>query len=496
MQEPQYCSDQCTLDGLRPSPCEYECWPNNGSCYNSCDGFNAAADEAAGLYNPTCMARRATALQVQLVAGSELSPLTLPPANLAGPDPSVWPFFRGNAARTGFCNVTGPSPVIVPNVIWTYQTGGPVVSSPVIGFDGSVYFGSQDGVVHALFSDGAFKWSYNTSGPVLASPAIGNRLGSDGTLYVADYSGQLYALSTNYGTYRWSFSARLLDMGTKNQFASAEAIFSSPVVGSTGIVYVGSNDGAVYAIHAASGPAGGMAGTVKWRFVTQAPVMSSPALYEAAGLLIVGSVDGGLRGLRMADGTQAWAFFAVGGIYAAPALDVPRDVVYAASADATLYAVNASSGAFIWAFRAAGALYSSPAVSPDGSAIYCGSSDRRLYAVRANGRLLWNATMDVEDATFAPPPPNPAPSPPPMPRPPPTPPPNLVLSPPPPLPVPPPPPLAPRAPSAPRLSIPPSPPPPPPLPPAPLTYDAGTPLFGGDPLLIPALPHQRESVEN
>ena len=130
----------------------------------------------------------------------------------------------------------------------------------------------MDGSVYALFSDGTFKWRFNASGPVISSPAVGNRLGSDETVYAADYRGRLYALSANYGTYRWNFTARLLDMGPKNQFASAEAILSSPVVASSGVVFVGSNDGALYAIHAASGRGGGVTGTVKWRFVTQASV--------------------------------------------------------------------------------------------------------------------------------------------------------------------------------------------------------------------------------
>ena len=64
-------------------------------------------------------------------------------------------------------------------VLWEFETGGLVESSPAIGFDGTVYVGSADKKVYALDGrSGARKWEFVTGGDVSSSPAIG----SDGTV--------------------------------------------------------------------------------------------------------------------------------------------------------------------------------------------------------------------------------------------------------------------------------------------------------------------------
>ena len=65
-------------------------------------------------------------------------------------------------------------------VVWGFQTGGDVYSSPALGTDGTVYVGSDDGGVYALSASGSLQWRFETGAPVQASPAIGG----DGTVYV------------------------------------------------------------------------------------------------------------------------------------------------------------------------------------------------------------------------------------------------------------------------------------------------------------------------
>ncbi|MEM4229483.1 MAG: PQQ-binding-like beta-propeller repeat protein, partial [Thermoproteota archaeon] len=73
---------------------------------------------------------------------------------------------------------------------WKYQTGGYVYSSPSIGSDGTIYFGSYDSHLYALNPDGTLKWKYKTGDYVYSSPAIG----SDGTIYFGSGDGCLYAI--------------------------------------------------------------------------------------------------------------------------------------------------------------------------------------------------------------------------------------------------------------------------------------------------------------
>ena len=54
---------------------------------------------------------------------------------------------------------------LVPFTIWQFVPGSYIVSSsPVLGTDGTIYIGSYDNKLHAIASDGKSKWSFTTSG--------------------------------------------------------------------------------------------------------------------------------------------------------------------------------------------------------------------------------------------------------------------------------------------------------------------------------------------
>ena len=53
------------------------------------------------------------------------------------------------------------------------MTGGKIWSSPCIGSDGTVYFGSNDYYLYAASPNGTVKWRYKTLGAVTySSPAL------------------------------------------------------------------------------------------------------------------------------------------------------------------------------------------------------------------------------------------------------------------------------------------------------------------------------------
>jgi outer membrane protein assembly factor BamB len=72
---------------------------------------------------------------------------------------------------------------------WRYPTDAAVASSPAIAADGTVFVGSDDGMIHSIASDGTRRWAYRTGGTVFSSPAIA----PDGTVYVGSADGRLYA---------------------------------------------------------------------------------------------------------------------------------------------------------------------------------------------------------------------------------------------------------------------------------------------------------------
>jgi eukaryotic-like serine/threonine-protein kinase len=82
-------------------------------------------------------------------------------------------------------------------------------------------------------------WSYTTGGPVQAPPAV-----ASGTVYVGSNDGKVYALNATTGALQWSY-------------ATGSNVLSSPAV-ANGIVYIGSNDHKGYAFGLAGGTTGGV----------------------------------------------------------------------------------------------------------------------------------------------------------------------------------------------------------------------------------------------
>jgi outer membrane protein assembly factor BamB len=75
-----------------------------------------------------------------------------------------------------------------------------VDSSPAIGADGTIYFGSWDNNIYAFAPDGTEKWRVPTNAQVISSAAIA----ADGTVYIGSGDNLLYALSPD-GQTKWTF---------------------------------------------------------------------------------------------------------------------------------------------------------------------------------------------------------------------------------------------------------------------------------------------------
>jgi len=160
-----------------------------------------------------------------------------------------------------------------------------VTSDPAIGDDGTVYIGSGDGYLYALFpNNGTLRWRFLTGDEIHGHPSISD----DGTIYFGSWDDYLYALYPN-GTMRWRHQVGL---GTE----------SNPSIGADGTIYVGG--GALYAIYPN--------GTRKWTFdfgEDRHSHRSSPAI-SADGTVYIGIIIGSNSGGEIVavnpDGTERW----------------------------------------------------------------------------------------------------------------------------------------------------------------------------------------------
>lgn len=164
---------------------------------------------------------------------------------------------------------------------WDYRTGHLVYSSPAIGTDGTVYCGSHDTYLYALYpNNGSMKWKYKTGNWIRLSPCIGD----DGTIYCVSDDEYLYALRPN-GTLKWK---------TKVEGGA------SPTIASDGTIYAGMST--LFAINPGDG-------SVKWTFPVGGEIVMSAAVTSAEGTIYFGMTLSGYDGYLIAvnpNGTEQW----------------------------------------------------------------------------------------------------------------------------------------------------------------------------------------------
>ena len=281
----------------------------------------------------------------------------------AGLADTSWPMYHHDLNHTGLSPYTGPDTNATK---WIYTTGGGIRSPPVVGADGTIYVGSKDDKLHAIYPNGTLKWSYLTGGDVYSAPAID----ADGTIYVGSKDDKLHAIYPN-GTLKWSY------------LTGSDIWYSSPAIDADGTIYVGSKDKKLYAIYPN--------GTLKWSYLTGDRVCYSSPAIDADGTIYAGSRDDKLYAIYP-NGTLKWSYLTGGDVDSAPAIDADG-TIYVGSKDDKLYAIYPN-GTLKWSYLTGGDVLLSPAIDADGT-IYVGSFDKKLYAIYPNGTLKWSyATGD------------------------------------------------------------------------------------------------------
>ena len=235
------------------------------------------------------------------------------------------------------------------------------------------------------------KWTFHTRGEVVSSPAI-----VDGVIYVGSNDGNLYAIDQQTGTEKWVFS-------------TGARVASSPAV-DHGLVYFGSYDGNFYAVDTATGK-------LRWKFRNAGErryaathlhgslpagetmpdpfdvYLSSPAVSN--GAVYFGSGDGNVYALDAASGVLKWKFTTGDVVHASPAIVDGK--LYIGSWDSYFYALDAATGKELWRFKTGEdpdihnqvGIQSSATVA-DG-VVYFGCRDSNLYALdAATGKKLWS----------------------------------------------------------------------------------------------------------
>lgn len=175
---------------------------------------------------------------------------------------------------------------------WTYLTEGRVWSNAAFS-SRTIFWGAQDSSVHALNPNGTAEWTKSTWGAITASAAIG----SDGTVYIGSFDGNLYALDPATGDTRWTYQ-------TGEHIVGSVALGENKS-GSTDAIYLGSTDGRMYALN--------RKGELIWKYDTGDAIRSSPAVGlgtngEQPGVVYFGGGNGKIYALNAINGQRRWSY--------------------------------------------------------------------------------------------------------------------------------------------------------------------------------------------
>ncbi len=137
-------------------------------------------------------------------------------------------------------SLNSPNALVALNAVngaylWSLNLTSFITATPAYG-DGYFYFGTSNGKLYAVSPNGSVKWVDDINIPVLTTPAI-----ADGRLYAGLGNGTFLAINDATGATIWG----------GDTFNSP--ITAPPIVSTNGIVYIGTEDGNVYAINANNG---------------------------------------------------------------------------------------------------------------------------------------------------------------------------------------------------------------------------------------------------
>jgi outer membrane protein assembly factor BamB len=299
---------------------------------------------------------------------------------------------------------------------WSMDVGGAVWATPALGVDGTIYFGVEADYggrlpaqhrFYAVSQTGTIKWQIAFPNIIDSSPAIG----ADGSIYITDLARRLYSISPG-GATNWQFRlaatsgdeahqsspsigpdgtiycaaglslyALRPDGSQKWAFSSPTNSFynfySWPAIGRQGELYLGCDDGQIYAVNAD--------GTLRW---TARPtdaglnglIDCSPAI-AANGSIAITYNDGRVFSVDSA-GRQKWLLSGEGFLPASSLAILADGTVCVGRGDQSLLAIdpNGTPSEIIHAPDHA-KFPAGPTILPDGT-LYVGSDDGTLYAIK------------------------------------------------------------------------------------------------------------------
>jgi outer membrane protein assembly factor BamB len=280
--------------------------------------------------------------------------------------------------------------------VWqTDLPSGSIQNSPTVGPDGTLYILNVAGMLFAVDpTNGQIKWTAQTGNnqqtqfgqTVKCAPAVA----PDGTIYTTAVTGSMYAVSppsgsSNQGSIKWSFdfgehvgpmpTVGVPVTGGGNRGQDGVGSGASASIGPDGTIYVGANSSNFYAVTPD--------GQQKWMYEAErelAGIWTTAALSADGSVLYFGANKGGIYALNTQNGALKWQFNIIGSVYGSPALDA-GGTLYTGSTVGHVFSVATATGDYITDLDVSAPVWTAPSIRPDGS-IVVGDRNGRIMVLK------------------------------------------------------------------------------------------------------------------
>jgi outer membrane protein assembly factor BamB len=263
-------------------------------------------------------------------------------------------------------DASGALTALLPDgtLTWQRQLGGAIRGTPQIA-GAAIYVATAAGEALRVDLAGQVVWRARLGGAAVAA------LAQAGSLYVPTEAGDVVALDAS-GAERWRTSIG-------HALASMLALIDDPRRGE--LLLIGDGEGYLSGLDTTTG-------TIRWRrklaervvsetLLPTSALIGAPPLVGASGVLYLGGRDGVLSALS-ADGTTLWRYASGSDIAAAPS-QASDGTLYVGTMGQRLLAID-TNGRLRWQVQLKGSLRSQPVVAPDGT-LYASTLGGYLYAL-------------------------------------------------------------------------------------------------------------------
>ncbi len=249
--------------------------------------------------------------------------------------------------------VTGLFASETPEILWRYATGGRIVTPPVEGRDGTLYFCSEDRYLYAVSRDGTLKWRSNLRDRITDTLAIG----PDDTLYTGSRRGFLIAVN-KHGNQIWKLKLK-------------GEPFGSPAIDSEGTLFLVTNEGWLYSVS--------HTGFIHWE--TKLPY--SPVLGPVLGKDLYISLNNRRIYSYGKNGENRWVFLLSG---QAASIALSESSIYVGTDYSTLVAIDYK-GQKLWTRSFGNRVNSVIVLSPDR---IMAANGLTVSLLDDSGNIIWN----------------------------------------------------------------------------------------------------------